>query len=588
MTKRKLILTLVLLVSLFAFSVEVADAAGSDYPTPYHGRVYTHRIPVRFYMDDGIARYYFGRIWAHVFDIPGVPNSGYTAVDIREVSNDINNPKLYYDYFELLHWPRRKDYYLLSGKEWSGTLFLDKAATKYDKSLIKMETKSGDSYTRRVGAYRVPNASSDNPAVFPSNNRGPLPSNPADVAYDGEKFAYVKGMLPSVVGNDSFEGGWTELNSIGAKSVLKGTAGAAGYYGYSDVWVRFPYNAALAVLEQKSAASEVGEKEKWTVMWVNQTPYATDEDKTTLRAYIKNLETGKMSLVAEESVAMGTPWDARSIGNWTFEVPKPSFNYQVVVTIDMRWDGSRWVEENLVTLNPIRGYTYSMYGPLGHKETTYIDNILTSDQMTGSSPPDGGTVIVYPDDLAAVKIEVLDSDGNPVTQLQEGHVYRVRATYQSGFNVGGFARLRLYRYDIKNKRLYLQGEEYEYFSPNGTEVCDFGNYGWGAGLYTLIATVCYRNSGNDPTTGWVAEKFDGKHTEATYDNNKITLNVGVGENPYSGKPQPSSWSYNLYYPPERTETVEVYEELLEPVYGWKEVQFTKEEGEGGVRVRLVE
>jgi hypothetical protein len=100
--------------------------------------------------------------------------------------------------------------------------------------------------------------------------------------------------------------------------------------------------------------------------------------------------------------------------------------------------------------------------------------------------------------------------------------------------------------------------------------------------------VCYRNDGNDPTTNWVAEKFDGKYTEVTYDNNKITLNIGVGESPYSGKPQPSYWSYNLYYPPERTETVEIYEEITEPVYGWKEVPFTKEEGKGDVRVRLVE
>jgi hypothetical protein len=115
--------------------------------------------------------------------------------------------------------------------------------------------------------------------------------------------------------------------------------------------------------------------------------------------------------------------------------------------------------------------------------------------------------------------------------------------------------------------MYDCGSEYAYFSPKGTVVKDFGGFGWGAGTYTLIATVDYYNTGDDPSTGWKAEKFDGKYEEKTYDNNKLALEVGVGESP-PYEPQPKEWSRSVWYPPLVTKTVPVYKTVY--TYEWRD------------------
>uniref|UniRef100_A0A7C1FE93 Uncharacterized protein n=1 Tax=Ammonifex degensii TaxID=42838 RepID=A0A7C1FE93_9THEO len=105
-TVRRAVL-LILLAVLFIAGIAFARIVGGEkYPSPYSGREYTHRIPIRFYLNDGIQTRYFGWLQVLTFDILGVPNSGLAAAPISEVKSMA--PDLAENYFEAFHWPRDK------------------------------------------------------------------------------------------------------------------------------------------------------------------------------------------------------------------------------------------------------------------------------------------------------------------------------------------------------------------------------------------------------------------------------------------------------------------------------------------------
>lgn len=81
----------------------------------------------------------------------------------------------------------------------------------------------------------------------------------------------------------------------------------------------------------------------------------------------------------------------------------------------------------------------------------------------------------------------------------------------------------------------------------------------------VLTVKVEKGSGDDPSTGWKAEKFDGKYEDSTCDNNRKDLGIGLSEAPPE-LPQPRYWSYNLYYPPQKTVTVPVYRK--EKHYVW--------------------
>ncbi|RPF49553.1 hypothetical protein EDD75_0370 [Thermodesulfitimonas autotrophica] len=583
--KRRTVKRAVLLILLALLLVAGVALAwqGGGYSSPYSGHEYTHRIPIRFYLNDGIQTKYFGWLQVPTFDLPGVPNSGLSAAPISEVRSV--DPNLAENYFEAFHWPRDKGYYLLSAEEGSWgekVLFLKPEFTKYILGIPLTRKEEADGYAQSVGAYKSKDGSKENPAVFPADNSGPRPRFPADVTWDGKYFAYAKARLPHIAGNDAIEAGWTELTRPeGAKSVAWGTG---QMFGYGQVMVSYPHNVKLIVLEPVYLAKKPGEKDRYRVLWANDTPWEVPQAR--LRAYVQE-KGGRPQLVAEEIIRMGTPWEQQSLGNWEFSVPASAKDYDVIATVDYYWNGSSWVGEPLAVRNPNTGQ-YVLYGQNGHMETNYADNVV-SKSMTGAPTTNPNRPVQAQDnDLAVVKVEVLDENHNPVgNTLQEGKVYYVRATYQSGFDVSGWARLRLYRYDASQKRMYEYDGGSAYFGPKATLQKDFGSFGWGAGTYTLIATIDYYNSGDDPSAGWKAEKFDGKYDEKTYDNNKMALEIGVGESP-PYEPQPREYSRSVWYPPLVTKTVPVYKTVYTVEWRdkWIKVPIRFEKANGKVVVRL--
>ncbi|MEW6439289.1 MAG: hypothetical protein AB1508_19230, partial [Pseudomonadota bacterium] len=340
-------------------------------------------------------------------------------------------------------------------------------------------------------------------------------------------------------------------------------------------------------LTLEQAAKKAGEKDTWSVNWFNQTPW--EVPRAQLRAYTQ--EKGKQPvLVEQKEIRMGTPWDAQNLGFWRFSCAVPSQDYDLIVTVNMYYQGGSWVKEPLAVKNPNTGQ-YVLYGQSGHMETRYDDNVV-SKGMTGAPPPPppgGDGEQPSTNDLAVTYIDVLDANRNSVgTTLSEGKTYYVRATFSSGFDVGGWGVIRLYRYDASQRRLYECGNEGAYFSPKGTVTKDFGMFGWGAGTYTLIATVDYYNNGDDPSSGWRTQKFDGKYDEKTYDNNRKDLQIGVGQAP-PREPQPVQGSEPVWFPPLVTKTVPVYKTVYQTVWKdhWVKLDIWFENGTARIVPRLV-
>jgi len=345
-TAKKAVLLSLLLLLLFAV-IALAVPNPGGYPSPFPNREYTHRIPIRFYLNDEIQTKYFGWLQTHTFDLKDQPNTGLTAAMISEVKSVDSN--LANNYFEAFHWPRKDGYYLLSADEgsWGDDVpFLDPEFTKYIMGIPQTQTERADSYVLKVGGRKTSDGTKNNPAVFPASNSGPRPAFPADVTWDGTYFAYAKARLPHVAGNDYLEAGWTELTRPqGAKSVAWGTG---QNFGYSQVMVSYPHNIFVTALE----LVELGEnKDKWIVAYGNQTPWEVPKAK--LRAYVQ--EEGKEPVLVNESQTLiGSPWsDETPLGNWKFSTPVMPNDFKVIVTINYYWGGNAWNEEPLAVRNLI-------------------------------------------------------------------------------------------------------------------------------------------------------------------------------------------------------------------------------------------
>ncbi|MGB9662645.1 MAG: hypothetical protein ACPL5F_11650, partial [Moorellaceae bacterium] len=224
-------------------------------------------------------------------------------------------------------------------------------------------------------------------------------------------------------------------------------------------------------------------------------------------------------------------------------------------------------------------------------EPYYSNNVTTTGLQQGWQPPDaggGGGSTTGEDDLAVTDIQVLDAQtGKPVSSPQANQALKVRAKFASTFDSGGWAKIRLYKYQAEYKRLDLENSTNIYFEPNGSYIKEWDGLVVGEGNYRFIASIDYYNNGNDPSTGWSPEKFDGKYDEKTYDNNKREAAL-TGTSPPPWRPEAIENSETMWYPPKVWKETPIWQEFTEPIYGWKKVPFIKEEANGKVRVRLVE
>ncbi|MEW6226612.1 MAG: hypothetical protein AB1700_00740 [Bacillota bacterium] len=571
------------------------------HPTPscFSGREYTRQHRVEFRYDEGAGPQgplFTG--WCSVFDLPPKYDQGYTAVG----TNDEAWSKAY-GWLPCLGVPNVDGYFIVSPNHWGTQGAVPSSAGFVPNPMAPSPNNSEQMW---VSVTRVKNSSGltlgfdtiDNPKCF---ENGPT----------GQGF--------EAGGYDSYNTGWHwyPLQSDLSKAPVSVTKKYAStmWGSQKTTWAKlcysYLYNLTCLNVEKVGQGRS---RDTFRAHFINTTPFLAKD--VTLRAYI--VQDGKYTLAAQTSTEIGplplgmvspqgTPRygsgvSAGSTSNavtWTFEAPVSAGNYKLIVSANLAFaESGTKLPAPLTTrtaygswgatLSPLTGTKYEVKPLLTtHGSNPYDDNWAELGLAGGGpSQPPGE---VEADDLAVTDIKVLDDNKNPVgTTLEEGKTYYVRATFQSGFDVGGWATVRLYRYDPDQKRMYDCGSEYAYFNPEGTVVKDFGGFGWGAGSYTLIATVDYYNNGDDPSSGWVEEKFDGKYDEATYDNNRKDLSVGVGESP-PYVPQPQYWSYNLYYPPLVTKTVPVYKTVYTVQWQdhWIQVPVYFEEVDGKIVVRLV-
>ena len=578
-------------------------------PPAYAGREYTrqHYVEFRYNEENGPQGPLFTG-WCSVFDLPPDYNQGYTAVGPKDEARSKADSWLPY-----LGVPKSGDYFIVSPAYW-GT----QGAIPFSGGFISspMAPDVNNSEQLWLNVARVKNESGldrdntiEDPKCFKNG-----PSGQGFEAGGYQSWTYN--------GKTYFQGWhWYPLQSDLSKAPVGVTKKYASVMWGSQktTWAKlcysYLYNITCTSVRQVQQGTT---KDRYEAYFINTTPFLAKD--VTLRAYI--VQNGKYTLVAQTTTEIGplplsgvSPQGTPSYGpgvtasspsntvTWTFEAPVPAGNYKLIVSANLAFtESGTKLTEPLTTrtaygswgeiLSPLTGTKHEVKPLLTFRGSNPYDDNWTELGLVGNTPVSNPNqpVQVQNNDLAVVKVEVLDENRNPTgTTLQEGKTYYVRATYQSGFDVGGWAVVRLYRYDASQRRLYEQGSEYAYFSPKGTVTKDFGGFGWGAGTYTLIATVSYYNGGNDPSTGWKAEKFDGKHEEKTYDNNKLALEVGVGEAP-PYVPQPKHWSRSVWYPPLVTKTVPVYRK--EKRYEWRSrwigpIPVIFEEVDGKIIPRLV-
>ena len=581
------------------------DPNANPAPPAYAGREYTRQHWVDFHVNERMV----GAQWnssgsqmlfsgyCSVFDLPPNYNQGYTAVG--------DNDGVAWDaamYLDALGVPQVDGWWIVSPAYWK---------TQGSTGAISPFSGSGEMlwdvpvYTVKNESGLTPKYTITNPKCFRNGPNG----------FEAGGYQY----------GSNYTVGWHWYSKESNSPVAVTQKYAAKMWKSASTTrakICYSYIYGLTVAGVQPQGSPSNGKQTWTASVYNTTPFIAKN--VALRAYV--VQDGKYTLAAQTSTDIGplplgngfggllqptVSWnDGQGVSRsaltntitWTFQTFVPSGQYKILVSANVDCSGGSGRVEPLKTVvayghnaNDIAGLTgtkqetaagYPAANPLGLSEP-YSDNYALSGQQSYTPQPPPGQA--GQNDLSVTDIKVLDRNKNPVgTTLEGNKAYYVRVTFQSGFDVSGFATVRLYRYDASQGRMYDQGSEYAYFSPKGTVTKDFGSFNWGAGSYALIATVDYYNNGNDPSSGWVKEKFDGKYEESTYDNNRKDLNIGLSEAP-PYVPQPSQGSRSVWYPRLVTKTVPVYKVVYQPVWQdkWIRVPVIFEEVNGKIVVRLV-
>ncbi|HAG08376.1 MAG TPA: hypothetical protein DCK87_02235 [Desulfotomaculum sp.] len=376
----------------------------------------------------------------------------------------------------------------------------------------------------------------------------------------------------------------------------------------ADVMVAFPYGLSMTEM------TYTGNRTYKTSVF-NTTPYIAKNVK--LRAYVKI--NNNMIKVDEKTVDISATSNESGWGkiSYTFTVPLQTEDYQVIATANIDASnglGGGSILENLITqyaYGPYAGQQNTHHGPSGSQETVpvlpgsginmnnlaYNDNfrILNTEGETPVPIPPGPEPPAGESNLSIYDMHVYDKEtGQDVTNPTFNQTLGIKASYKSTFDVGGWARLRFYRYyeGYYNSLTQIGDNVNYYFEPGADVTYDYGqDYGFRItpGQYEIIASIDYYNNGNNPDDNWQTEKFDGKYDETTYDDNKMARDLTGSDVPYV-PPTPTERSESVWYPP--LAWVEVPGEIhthteKEDIYGWKEIPLTKDMPEAKKKVRLV-
>ncbi|RDV82338.1 hypothetical protein DXX99_07960 [Ammonifex thiophilus] len=556
--------------------------------------------------------------WCSVFDKPG-EYLGYTAVGPEDEAFGRLDKWL-----EMLGVPQSGGYYIVSPAYWNTASF---PVAQY----------------RPIPKPVAPDPGSECLKLPVSVVQDPTGLDQGDTVQDPKCFKNGDASDPGFVagGYDSSGNGWRWSCT---QSAWGGNPAAEGrppiqltkdyislmWQARETTWaqIKFSYRYNLVAV---GVAKDASGKDTYVATFYNESPFTVRG--ATLRAYV--VQDGKWQLVASTRTDIGPLPRSDGQGNflpvyiapsygpgvtggppqsidsnvikWTFEVPPPAGEYRLAVSVNLAFtESGTMVPEPMVTVPAYRNTTYGEpltgtkmevacdpYVAQIHGRSAsdpYADNWVEQGFVGVTPPPGGGGGgELKRDDLAVTGVQVLDAaTGQPVSSPQPAQNLKVRASFASSFDVGGWAKIRLYKYQAEFGRLDEVRSESVYFEPRGacTREWDIGNVG--TGQYKFIATIDLYNTGNDPSTGWKPEKFDGKYEESTYDNNKREAGV-TGTEGTPREPSPVQRSQSVWYPPLTWKERPIYEEYTEPVYGWKKVPFSREKvEEGKPAVRLVE
>jgi len=427
---------------------------------------------------------------------------------------------------------------------------------------------------------------------------------------NGEKTRYVWcGFASSEpAGGQPLLGNVNLTNDAAAQAVgrvFDGPLGLTGFYMTSGyVTASFPYNVAvLSVVKDGDLNNGTSAQYNWSV--ANVTPLWLRG--ITVRVYTHGKQTGKWNLVAVyqnidippaglDGKTKGSPLNkdvvVSAVGNYAIAnprvdtvVPKPSEPYDVVVTANVNLDvqngqiGMPHYDQSLratywngatpegLPSNEVPGTQLfdRSQRVLGRTLPNPFGDNVASTSDSGYQPPGGGG---EPDNLVAKKVTCDPNTG------------QTEAAFSNTFKVGGTVTVRFY-FQPEGGDISLVDQKTMWAAAGNDFTASAYIPGADSKSGTVFATVDYRLSGS----AWVPEKYrgdDGKdYDEAKYEDNKASCSVG--HQPYQIK-EPGD--HPAYYHPVRE--VSKYETITEPVYGWKKVEFVKDESQGKVRVRLVD
>ncbi|MFX4261202.1 Ig-like domain-containing protein [Pelotomaculum propionicicum] len=202
--------------------------------------------------------------------------------------------------------------------------------------------------------------------------------------------------------------------------------------------------------------------------------------------------------------------------------------------------------------------------------------VLIVTAVVGPITPPGGTGA---NDLIATNLEILDSNGNPVSgSVEVNKKYKVRATFSSTFKTSGYAKVRFY---IKREAGWMDIRETENVFIEAESTFQ-RTWDWNGTTeeVVIMSSIDRRWAGS----AWEDEKFNGTEEEITYENN-VCQRGATGTETIKEPPSTENYGYPLYYHPVKYIEEPIIEQ--QPVIGWKKAIYIKDDTEYIVKVRLV-
>jgi len=590
----------------------------SRHPSPFTGREYTREHWTRFSLNEYYSPYApnifqdgrsvrRGNAYCSVFDLPNNLTEGYTAVTGKDKSYSFNNngetaqekitnlSNLEGMYLSAYQFVRSGDAYIVS-PAWYNNMENAKLWLKLDKSGCAADVPIYRKHCSAMGyCDNIPvTRHVDNPVCLKKN------TPPADIAggYDGN-------LKQKRIWYSQKTGNYGSVNLTKNCAVAMYTFN--GNMTSADVMVAYPYGLSMSELRWTGGRN-------YSATIFNTTPYLAKNVK--FRAYILTAD-GHMLKQDEKTGDISATSNEYGWGKYTYNFtvsPQPE-DYQVIATANIEASSglnNGATLENLVTQYAygtlINNFTFHESGgmqetiavlPWGGKITSnraYDDNykIVSAEGETPPITPPGPEPPAGEDNLSCFNLKAYDFDtGQEITSYTAGKPMKAKAWYNSTFDIGGWAKLRLYTYNQNYQQLHQINGDVNYFvEPNAEFTYDgWGGFALGTGEYKLVASIDLYNNTDPPNVdaNWQHELFDGVHEETTYDDNKYVKDLTGSEAPYE-PPEPVEWSQSGWYPPVGRQEIpgEITRETIrENIYGWRPIPLVRNEPEIKKKVRLV-